>query len=149
MHDIISYMILNMISCMISYMILDMISYMKMYSPYFLCLAAADPRQAQRVNETDDYRDPDRPMDFDKERDYADQGPLTDMDMKEDTEILSLLRPTPTIRIRWNSSTSRPISTLRGTAWCGMRALNSSSTAPCVRQASRRLCTVVRTGRCP
>ncbi len=26
---------------------------------------------------------------------------------------------------------------LQGTAWCGMRALNSSSTAPCVRQAPR------------
>jgi hypothetical protein len=30
-------------------------------------------------------------MDFDEERDYADQGSLTDMDMEEDVEILSLL----------------------------------------------------------
>ena len=36
-----------------------------------------------------------------------------------------------------NLSTSRPILTCRGTAWCGMRALNSSSTAPCVWQAPR------------
>ncbi len=35
----------------------------------------------QRVDETDDDREPDRPMDFDEERDYADQGPLTEMDM--------------------------------------------------------------------
>ncbi len=82
-----------------------------MHSHYFLCPAAADLRPAQRVNETDDDREPDRPMDFDEERDYADQGRLTDMDMEEDSEILSLLRPTPTIRIRWNHSTSRPIST--------------------------------------
>jgi hypothetical protein len=53
----------------------------------------------------------------------------------------SYSRPTPTIRIQWNRSTSRPILTWRGTAWYGMRAFNSSSTAPCVRQASRRLCT--------
>jgi hypothetical protein len=30
-------------------------------------------------------------MDFDEERDFADQGPLTDMDMEEDAEILALL----------------------------------------------------------
>jgi hypothetical protein len=30
-------------------------------------------------------------MDIDEERDFADQGPLTDMDMEEDAEILSLL----------------------------------------------------------
>ncbi len=32
-----------------------------------------------------------RPMDFDEERDSADQGPLTDMDMEEDAEMLALL----------------------------------------------------------
>ncbi len=30
-------------------------------------------------------------MDFDKERDFSDQGPLTDMEMEEDAEITSLL----------------------------------------------------------
>ena len=30
-------------------------------------------------------------MDFDEERDFADQGPLTDMEMEEDTEMLALL----------------------------------------------------------
>ena len=30
-------------------------------------------------------------LDIDEERDFADQGPLTDMDMEEDAEILSLL----------------------------------------------------------
>jgi hypothetical protein len=29
-------------------------------------------------------------MDIDEERDFADQGPLTDMDMEEESEILSL-----------------------------------------------------------
>jgi hypothetical protein len=30
-------------------------------------------------------------MDFDDKRDFADQGPLTDMDMEEDAEMLTLL----------------------------------------------------------
>jgi hypothetical protein len=30
-------------------------------------------------------------MDIDEERDFADQGPLTDMDMEDDAEFLSLL----------------------------------------------------------
>jgi hypothetical protein len=30
-------------------------------------------------------------MNFDEERNFADQGPLTDMDMEEDAEILALL----------------------------------------------------------
>jgi hypothetical protein len=30
-------------------------------------------------------------MDIDEERDFADQGPLTDMDLEEDAKILSLL----------------------------------------------------------
>jgi hypothetical protein len=58
---------------------------------YFLCPAPADPRPAQPANETDDDHEPDRAMDIDEERDFADQGPLTDMDMEEDTKILSLL----------------------------------------------------------
>ncbi len=67
-------MVLDMISYMISCMISD-IMYIKMHFPYFLCPAAADPRPAQHVDETNDDREPDRPMDFDEERDYADQGP--------------------------------------------------------------------------
>ncbi len=69
-----------------------------MHFSYFLCPAAADPRPAQRADETDDDSQPDcgpdRPMDFDEERDYADQGPLTDMDMEEDSKIISLLLST-------------------------------------------------------
>jgi hypothetical protein len=76
---------------MISYMILDMISCIKMRFSYFLCPAAADPRPAQRADETDDDHEPDRLMDIDEERDFADQGPLTDMDMEEDAKILSIL----------------------------------------------------------
>jgi hypothetical protein len=30
-------------------------------------------------------------MDSDEERDFADQGPLTDMDMEEDAEMLAIL----------------------------------------------------------
>jgi hypothetical protein len=30
-------------------------------------------------------------MDFDEERDYADQDPVSDMDMEEDAEILATL----------------------------------------------------------
>jgi hypothetical protein len=52
-----------------------------MHFTYFLCPAAADPPSAQHADETDDDSEPDRPMDFDMERDYADQCPLTDMDM--------------------------------------------------------------------
>jgi hypothetical protein len=40
--------------------------------------------------------DLDRPMDSDEERDFADQGPLTDMGMKEDSQIsATLLRHIP------------------------------------------------------
>ncbi len=61
-----------------------------MHFSYFLCPAAADPHPAQRADKTNDDSKPDRPMDFDEECDYADQGPLTDMDMEEDAEIVSL-----------------------------------------------------------
>ena len=74
----------DIISCMISYMILYMLSCIKMYFSYFLCPAAADLRPAQRADETDDDHEPDRAMDIDEERDFADQGPLADMDMEED-----------------------------------------------------------------
>ncbi len=57
----------------------------------FSCLAAANPPPAQRADASNDDHDPDRPMDFDEERDFADQGPLTDMDMEEDAEMLALL----------------------------------------------------------
>ncbi len=40
---------------------------------------------------SDDDHDPDRSMDFDYERDFADQDPLTGMDMEEDAEMLTLL----------------------------------------------------------
>ena len=33
----------------------------------------------------------DREMDFDEERDFAYQGPLSDMDMEEDAQILATL----------------------------------------------------------
>ena len=55
------------------------------------CLAAADRPQAQRADASDANHDPDRSMDSDEERDFADQGPLTDMDMEEDAEMLALL----------------------------------------------------------
>ena len=43
-----------------------------MHFPDLLCPAAADPPPAQRADETNDDHEPDRPMDLDKERDYAD-----------------------------------------------------------------------------
>ena len=83
MYDIIHDIMAYMISCMISYLILDMISCLKMHFSCFLCIAAADPRPAQHADETDDDNEPGRAMDIDEERDFADQGPLTDMDMEE------------------------------------------------------------------
>jgi hypothetical protein len=62
-----------------------------MHFSYFLRPAAADPRPAQHADETDDDHEPDRAIDIDDKRDFADQGPLIDMDMEEDAEILSLL----------------------------------------------------------
>ncbi len=74
---------------MISYMI----SYMKNHDVLtnLSCLAAVDRPQAQPADASDADHDPDRSMDDDEERDFADQGPLTDMDMEEDAEILALL----------------------------------------------------------
>ena len=74
---------------MISYMI----SYMKHHDVLtnLSCLAAVDRPQAQPAEASDADHDPDRSMDNDEERDFADQGPLTDMDMEEDAEILALL----------------------------------------------------------
>ncbi len=58
---------------MILYMILDMISCIKdafllLFMP---CSRRSSP--AHRADETEDDREPDRPMDFDEERNYADQ----------------------------------------------------------------------------
>ena len=47
------------------------------------CLAAADRPQAQRADASDANHDPDRSMDSDEEHYFADQGPLTDMDMEQ------------------------------------------------------------------
>ncbi len=69
---------------------------------YFLCPAAADLRPAQLADETDDDHEPDILMDIDEERDFADLGPLTDMDMEEDAETLSLLLThMPSCSRRW------------------------------------------------
>ena len=43
-----------------------------MHFPDLLCPAAANPPTAQRADETNDDSEPDRPMDLDEERDYAD-----------------------------------------------------------------------------
>ncbi len=59
-----------------------------MYRPHYICLADADPPLAQCADANDDDSDADRQMDFAEERDFADQGPLTDMDMEEDAQIL-------------------------------------------------------------
>ncbi len=77
---------------MISYMIWFYTWYHGVYI-HFSCLAAADPPPAQRADATDsdDDHEPDRPMDFDEERDFADQGPLTDMDVEEDAKMLELM----------------------------------------------------------
>jgi hypothetical protein len=55
------------------------------------CLAAADRPQAQRAEASDADHDPDGSLDPDGELDFADQGPLTDMNMEEDAEMLALL----------------------------------------------------------
>ena len=74
-----------------------MISYMISYSNYIWCLcscAAADLLQAHPADaiDLDSGHDDDREMDFDEERDFADQGPLSDMDMEEDAQILATLQ---------------------------------------------------------
>ena len=76
---------------MISYNIYDIMYDIIYVYTHFSCLAAADPPPEQRAVATDDDHDPDRPMDFDEERDVGDQGPLSDMDMAEDEEMLALL----------------------------------------------------------
>jgi len=64
--------------------------------PHGICccsLAAADIPPAQHADSDaiDGGHDADREMDSDEERDFADQGPLTDMDMEEDAQILATL----------------------------------------------------------
>ena len=63
---------------------------------YDICsFAVADPAPAQRPDANDGGHerdaDLDREMDADEERDYADQDPLSDMDMEEYAEILATL----------------------------------------------------------
>ncbi len=48
------------------------------------CSRRASPNQ--RADASNDDLDADQPMDFDEERDFADQGPLTDRDMEEDVQ---------------------------------------------------------------
>ena len=72
-----------MISCIISYINCNCIR---------CCFfAAAELHQAQPADAIDSGHDDDREMDFDEERDFADQGPLSDMDMEEDAQILATL----------------------------------------------------------
>jgi hypothetical protein len=81
-------------SDMISYMIIHDIRHVIMYKdafPFLFMLCSRRSSLAQPADETDDDHEPDRAMDFDEERDFADQGPLTEMDMEEDAKILSLL----------------------------------------------------------
>ncbi len=65
-----------------------------MISYFDICpsLAGADIPSAQRADAID-YGEggSDRDMDYAEERDFADQGPLTDMDMEEDARILATL----------------------------------------------------------
>ncbi len=42
--------------------------------PHYLCLVAADPALEQHADASDDDRDANRPLDFDEELDFADQG---------------------------------------------------------------------------
>jgi hypothetical protein len=53
-----------------------------MHYPHFSSLAAAGPPPAQRADATGDDHEVDRPIDIDEESDFADQGPLPDMDME-------------------------------------------------------------------
>ena len=57
-----------------------------MPNPHSICscsLAATDIPPAHSAHAIDGGHDADREMDSDEERDFADQGPLTDMDMEE------------------------------------------------------------------
>ena len=65
-----------------------------MPNPHCICccsLAAADIPPAHSAHAIDGGHDADREMDSDEERDFADHGPLTDMDMEEDAQILATL----------------------------------------------------------
>ena len=53
--------------------------------------AAANRPPAQRSDASDGDHDPDRDVDPDEARDYADQFPLSDRDMEEDNQILATL----------------------------------------------------------
>ena len=83
----------------ISYIIHDIIHdiiYVYYDIIYDICsFAAVAPAPEQRADANDGEHerdaDLDRPMDADEERDYADQDPLSDLDMEEDAEILATL----------------------------------------------------------
>jgi hypothetical protein len=74
---------------MILYIINDIMHDIMMSTLTFHALQP--PILPRHADATDDDHDPDRPMDFDEECDFADQGPLTDMYMEEDAEMLALL----------------------------------------------------------
>jgi hypothetical protein len=72
----------------------DIIGILQNPNPHSMCcssLAAANNPPAQRSDAGDGGNDPDREMDPDEARDYADQGPLPERDMEEDNEILATL----------------------------------------------------------
>ena len=82
-----------------------------MPNPHGVCccsLAAADIPPAHSAHAIDGGHDADQEMDSDKERDFADQGPLTDMDMEEDAQILATLLRAGSGRQRRGSVAARP-----------------------------------------
>ena len=85
----ISYIISYIVSCMISYMICDiMLWYHTWY--HIIFFAVVELPEAQRPQPADS--DDDREMDFDEARDFADQGPLSHMDMEEDAQTAFYIR---------------------------------------------------------
>ncbi len=56
----------------------------------FPALQPPNPPPEQLADATDDDHEPDIPMNFEEESKFADQGPLTGMDMDEDAEIRAL-----------------------------------------------------------
>ena len=68
-----------------------MISYVISYVIYLFLAEADIPPAQSRDPVQDGAHDADRQMDFDEERDFADQGPLTDIDMEENAQLLATL----------------------------------------------------------
>jgi len=77
-----------MISYMISYMYI-MISYMISVRLQLLLLPRNSALMQTMVNMSMMLTWTDQCIDADEERDYADQDPLSDLDMEEDAEILA------------------------------------------------------------